>query len=44
MRKDYVAKTGAIHFYTLAVPPGLHPSLSDEYIELMSREVMPAFR
>jgi probable F420-dependent oxidoreductase len=44
MIKDYVAKTGTNRFYTWAVPPGLHPSWSDEHIELMSSEVMPAFR
>ena len=44
MIKDYVAKTGTNRFYTWAVPPGMHPSWSDEHIELMSSEVMPAFR
>ena len=44
MIKAYVAATGCERFYTWAVPPGLHPEWSDEHIELMSKEVMPAFR
>lgn len=44
MIKGYVEATGCERFYTWAVPPGLHPSWSDEHIELMAKEVMPAFR
>ena len=44
MINDYVEQTGTDRFYTWAVPPGLHPSWSDEHIELMASEVMPAFR
>ena len=44
MINDYVSKTGTNRFYTWAVPPGMHPSWSDEHLELMSKEVMPAFR
>ena len=40
----YVDATTCSRFYTWAVPPGLHPSWSDEHIELMAKEVIPAFR
>ena len=44
MINEYVEATGTNRFYTWAVPPGMHPSWTDEHIELMSQEVMPAFR
>lgn len=44
MIEQYVGATGCSRYYTWAVPPGLNPSWSDEHIELMSGEVMPAFR
>lgn len=44
MIKDYVEKTGCSRFYTWAVPPGMHPSWSNEHLELMAKEVIPAFR
>jgi probable F420-dependent oxidoreductase len=44
MIEKYVKATGCERFYTWAVPPGLHPSWSDEHIELMASEVIPAFR
>ncbi|MEQ8662739.1 MAG: hypothetical protein RLW62_18150, partial [Gammaproteobacteria bacterium] len=44
MIRKYVDATTCDRFYTWAVPPGLHPSWSDEHIELMTKEVMPAFR
>ncbi len=44
MIKKYVDATGTDRFYTWAVPPGLHPSWSDEHIELMANEVIPEFR
>jgi len=44
MIKKYVEATGSNRFYTWAVPPGMHPSWSDEHIELMAKEVMPEFR
>ena len=44
MIKKYVTATGSNRFYTWAVPPGMHPSWSDEHIELMAKEVMPEFR
>lgn len=31
-------------FYGWTVPPGLPPAWSDEHVELMAKEVMPAFR
>jgi len=40
----YVAETGVSRFYGWTVPPGLPPSFSDEHVELMAREVMPALR
>lgn len=44
MIKEYVAATGTSRFYSWAVPPGLDPSWSDEHLELMASEVIPAFR
>ena len=44
MIEKYVGATGCERFYTWAVPPGLHPSWSDEHIELMAKEVIPNFR
>ena len=44
MIRDYCAETGTTRWYTWAVPPGLHPSWAEEHLELMSKEVMPAFR
>ncbi|MFT4563966.1 MAG: alkanesulfonate monooxygenase SsuD [Gammaproteobacteria bacterium] len=44
MIKEYVAATGTSRFYSWAVPPGLDPSWSDEHLELMATEVIPAFR
>jgi len=44
MIKDYVAATGTSRWYSWAVPPGLHPSWSNEHIELFAKEVIPAFR
>lgn len=40
----YVRETGITRFYGWTVPPGLPPAWSDEHLELMAREVMPAFR
>jgi len=42
--RAYQTETGVTRFYTWAVPPGLPPSWSDEHIELMAKEVIPAFR
>ncbi len=44
MIEKYQEATGCQRFYTWAVPPGMSPSWSDEHIELMASEVMPAFR
>ena len=44
MIREYCAQTGTTRWYTWAVPPGLHPSWSDEHLELMAKEVMPHFR
>ncbi len=44
MIRDYCAETGTTRWYTWAVPPGLHPSWAEEHLELMAKEVMPAFR
>lgn len=44
MIDDYAKATGTNRFYTWAVPPGMHPSWTDEHIELMAESVMPAFR
>ena len=44
MIREYQRETKITRFYTWAVPPGLPPSWSDEHIELMAKEVIPAFR
>jgi hypothetical protein len=44
MIRRYQADNKITRFYTWAVPPGLPPSWSDEHIELMASEVIPAFR
>ncbi len=44
MIKAYQAETKITRFYTWAVPPGLPPAWSDEHVELMANEVIPAFR
>ena len=44
MIRTYAAEAHLTRFYTWAVPPGLPPSWSDEHIELMAKEVIPAFR
>jgi alkanesulfonate monooxygenase SsuD/methylene tetrahydromethanopterin reductase-like flavin-dependent oxidoreductase (luciferase family) len=42
--RRYVSETGVTRFYGWTVPPGLPPCWSDEHVELMAREVMPAVR
>ena len=42
--REYVGQNLATRFYGWTVPPGLPPEWSDEHLELMAREVMPAFR
>jgi probable F420-dependent oxidoreductase len=42
--RQYVAANHVTRFYGWTVPPGLPPEWSDEHLELMAREVMPAFR
>jgi len=42
--RDYVAENRATSFYGWTVPPGLPPEWSDEHVELMAKEVIPAFR
>lgn len=44
MIRNYCAETGTTRWYTWAVPPGLHPSWANEHLELMAKEVIPAFR
>jgi hypothetical protein len=44
MIKEYVNATGTSRFYSWAVPPGLDPAWSDEHLDLMASEVIPAFR
>lgn len=44
MIREYVEATGTSRWYGWTVPPGLHPSWSDEHLELFAREVIPAFR
>jgi probable F420-dependent oxidoreductase len=41
---EYVGANRITHFYGWTVPPGLPPEWSDEHVELMAKEVMPAFR
>ena len=40
----YAAEQPITRFYGWTVPPGLPPEWSDEHLELMAREVIPAFR
>ena len=42
--RSYVEQNLVTRFYGWTVPPGLPPEWSDEHVELMAREVMPAFR
>ena len=42
--REYVAANRVTRFYGWTVPPGLPPEWSDEHLELMARDVMPAFR
>ena len=42
--REYVEQNRVTRFYGWTIPPGLPPEWSDEHIELMAREVMPAFR
>lgn len=40
----YLREVPVTRFYGWTVPPGLPPEWSDEHLELMAREVIPAFR
>ena len=42
--REYVAENLVTRFYGWTVPPGLPPDWSDEHIELMAKQVIPAFR
>ena len=42
--RSYVEEHGVTRFYGWTLPPGLPPAWSDEHVELMAREVIPAFR
>lgn len=42
--RSYVRENLVTRFYGWAIPPGLPPEWSDEHVELMAREVIPAFR
>ncbi len=42
--REYVEANGVTRFYGWTIPPGLPPEWSDEHLELMAREVIPAFR
>lgn len=42
--RAYVEENRVTRFYGWTVPPGLPPDWSDEHLELMAKEVMPAFR
>jgi hypothetical protein len=42
--RRYVEENLVTRFYGWTVPPGLPPQWSDEHLELMAKEVMPAFR
>jgi probable F420-dependent oxidoreductase len=42
--RSYVEQNLVTRFYGWTVPPGLPPEWSDEHVELMAREVIPAFR
>jgi alkanesulfonate monooxygenase SsuD/methylene tetrahydromethanopterin reductase-like flavin-dependent oxidoreductase (luciferase family) len=41
---SYARDNRITRFYGWTVPPGLPPEWSDEHLELMAREVIPAFR
>jgi probable F420-dependent oxidoreductase len=42
--RRYAEEHGITRFYGWTIPPGLPPEWSDEHVELMAREVIPAFR
>jgi len=42
--REYVTANLVTRFYGWTVPPGLPPDWSDEHIELMAKQVIPAFR
>lgn len=42
--RRYVQENAVTRFYGWTVPPGLPPGWSDEHVELMAREVIPAAR
>lgn len=42
--RAYLREQSVTRFYGWTVPPGLPPEWSDEHLELMAREVIPAFR
>ncbi len=42
--RRYVAENQITRYYGWAIPPGLPPSWSDEHLELMAGEVIPALR
>ena len=42
--RDYVEENLVTRFYGWAIPPGLPPEWSDEHLELMAHEVIPALR
>ncbi len=42
--RPYVKQYRLNRFYSWTLPPGLPPEWSDEHIELMAKEVIPAFR
>lgn len=42
--REYVEANRVTRFYGWTVPPGLPPEWSDEHLELMAKDVMPAFR
>ncbi len=42
--RESVGANGVTRFYGWTIPPGLPPGWSDEHVELMAKEVIPAFR
>jgi alkanesulfonate monooxygenase SsuD/methylene tetrahydromethanopterin reductase-like flavin-dependent oxidoreductase (luciferase family) len=42
--RAYAAEQPITRFYGWTIPPGLPPEWADEHLELMAREVIPAFR
>jgi hypothetical protein len=42
--RRYVEETPINRWYSWTLPPGLPPEWADEHIELMAKQVMPAFR